>query len=271
MAAASDWQQFACAGARNRWRYLADGRIEIDGVGTPELDWPQDVNRWRGLIESSAAKHGVPPAWIAAIMAQETGGRAVCLDAANPSRVCYGACQCVQNEGAGVMAMLPSTATGLAGRKVTSQELMDNTALAIDLGTKFLKSNLDRYNGDYLHAAVSYNAGRVKCGRGSTFVPAGAGWPREPCPDTGWGVVFGCVYANKKYGDRCQASSTGVKPYVCSTDYPRRAIESQNAARHHFEGRIPRASGEPGLFGRIATLAAGAAFGYAALEAWGAR
>lgn len=275
MTVASVWQSFDCPGSTRRWRYDDQGFIEVEGVGTPMLAWPDQIERWRPLIEQSAAKYGIPAAWVASTMAQETGGRNVCLDASNPSRACSPPCNCVQNEGAGVMAMQPSTASGLAGRSVTSQELLDNPALAIDLGAKLIAANVDKYHGEFVHAALSYNAGSVRCGRGQTFVPSGRDWPREPCPDTGWGVIMGCVYTDRQYGDRCGPSSTGVKPYVCSTDYPMHAIEAQNAARVHFDGQAPPdhpvALASVGGGKGFAYLAAAALFGYAAVALWEAR
>lgn len=268
----SDWISFDCPESRKRWRYLDDGLIEIEGEGSPAMAWPSKVNEWRDLIEAAAAKHQVPPVWVAATMAMETGGRNLCLNKTPPPAVCGPPCACVQNEGAGVMAMLPSTASGLAGRSVSSQELMDDPPLAIDLGVKLLANLLDKYNDDYVKAAVAYNAGSVRCGRGKVFVPAGAGWPREPCPDTGWGVIFGCVYTDKKYGPRCQPSTTGFKAYVCSTVYPQRAIESQNASRQHFENG-PRPPVPPPALARsgspsIAGFVVGAVVGYALLQAF---
>lgn len=272
----------ACSGTL-RWRYHENGLIEVEGRGFPTMPWPEGVDKWLPLIEQAAAKHGVPAVYVASTMAQETGGRNVCLNANPPPTVCGAPCQCVQNEGAGVMAMQPSTATLLAGRSVSSQELLNDPALAIDLGAKLIRHNLDRHGGDFMHAAMSYNAGSVRCGRGATFVPAGKDWPKEPCPDTGWGVVMGCVYTSQKYGERCVPSKTGVQPYVCSTDYPTRAAEAQNAARVRLEGATLPGGGAPpppppttepplvaGLSGgqQLAYVVAGAIAGYAALSLW---
>lgn len=268
------WYRFECPESRKRWRYDDRGFIEVEGEGFITTDWPAEVNRWKSLIDAAAVKYSIPAAWIASTMAQETGGRNICLDAQNPSRVCGPPCNCLQNEGAGVMAMLPSTATVLAGRRVTSNDLLNDPALAVDLGAKLIRGNLDRNGGEFVHAALSYNAGSVRCGRGSTFVPAGQNWPKEPCPNTGWGVVMGCVYTAQKYGSRCQPSTTGVKPFVCSTDYPRRAIESQNAAREHFEGATLPSTPPPvhvaglGAGASVAYVAAGAVLGYALMNLW---
>jgi hypothetical protein len=272
------WRSFDCPGASRRWRYRPDGRIELQGEGPATTAWPQAVNGWRTLIEASAAANGVPAAWVAAIMAKETGGRNVCLDAdALPGyRACSPPCRCVQNEGAGLMATLPTTASSMLGQKVSSQNLLDDPAMAIEAGTRYIRYQLDRYGGDFVKAAVAYNAGSIKCGRGSTFRPQGTDWPKEKCPDLGWGVVFSCVYTATQYGERCVPSTTGVKPYVCSSDYPRQAIKLQNAAREHFEGLQPLPPPGPGpvplakpMPAAAVALVLGAVVGYAALELLG--
>lgn len=268
----SAWKSYGCPESTKQWRYLDDGRIEVSGVGAPESAWPSGVEQWRSLIEAAASKYGLPPAWVAAAMAQETGGRNVCLSVTN--RVCSPPCQCDPGEGAGLMAMTPGTATGLAGRKVTSQQLMDDPALAVDLGAKYIRVNLDANGGDYMRAALAYNAGSVRCGRGTTFIPAAykGVWPKESCPPTGWGVVMGCIYSDKLYGSRCAPTTSGApKPYVCSTDYPSRAVEVQNAARRHFEGRAfpppppPVAVASTSLGGNIFAAGAGVVIGYLAM------
>ncbi|MBW2673159.1 MAG: transglycosylase SLT domain-containing protein [Deltaproteobacteria bacterium] len=271
----ASWRKFSCPGSVKSWRYLTDGRIQLQDEGVVSSPWPERVNDWRQLIEASALVNEVPAAWVAAIMAKETGGRNVCLDAdALPGyKACSAPCRCVQNEGAGLMATLPATASSMMGQAITSQQLLGDPALAIEAGTRYLSYQLNRYGGDFVQAAVAYNAGSVKCGRGSTFRPAGTSWPKEPCPDLGWGVVFGCVYANAKYGERCVPSSTGVKSYVCSTDYPRQAIHLQNAAREHFEGLKPLMPPPPlvkpadagAVAPAAAALALGVLVGYAAL------
>jgi len=272
----TSWRTFSCPGSVRSWRYLNDGRIELQGEGVVSGAWPEHVNDWRQLIEASAKVNEVPAAWVAAIMAKETGGRNVCLDAdALPGyKACSAPCRCVKNEGAGLMATLAATASSMMGHSVTSQQLLADPALAIEAGTRYLRYQLDRYGGDFVQAAVAYNAGSVRCGRGSTFRPSGTDWPKEPCPDLGWGVVFGCVYANVQYGERCVPSSTGVKSYVCSTDYPRLAIHLQNAAREHFEGLEPLQPPPPlikpaeagAVSPAVAVLAVGAIIGYAALD-----
>jgi hypothetical protein len=166
--------------------------------------------QWGALIRASASKYQIPAAWLAAIMALESGGKpGLC------ARLPDGTC--AQNEGAGLMAILPSTASLLAGRGVSSQELLSNNALSIDLGAKYLRQNLDANVGDFVRAAVAYNAGSVRCGTGSTWRPSGSSLPKFPCPTT-WNVIMGCVDVPMGSGN------------VVSNDYPRAAIRFLNAA-----------------------------------------
>jgi len=259
----ADWKSFAdfgCPTAQKRWRYLADGSIEIEGAGTPVLSpWPAGIEQWRQLIEDAAARNGVPAAWVATIMAIETQGKNLCMTSSQS--VCSGpGCACVPNEGAGLMATLPSTAAIVLARGVTSQQLLEDPALAIEAGTRYLKQMLDKYQGDFVAAAVAYNAGSVRCGRGGVWVPAGQTWPKQACPDTGWGVVFGCVYSQQS-GPSCGPSGdVAPMPYICSTVYPEHAIAAQNAARQEFGGVA--SAGIGGTVGLGMALLAGAAAGW---------
>lgn len=61
----------------------------------------------------------------------------------------------------GAMQVLRSTAETLAGKKLTETELLD-PRINIDLGTKYIKQNLDRYGGNYSDAIAAYNAGSAR-------------------------------------------------------------------------------------------------------------
>ena len=61
----------------------------------------------------------------------------------------------------GAMQLLRKTAESLAGKKLTDSELLD-PQINIDLGTKYVKQNLDRYNGNYTDAMAAYNAGTAR-------------------------------------------------------------------------------------------------------------
>lgn len=60
----------------------------------------------------------------------------------------------------GLMQILPSTASSLMGKTLTSQDLFDPMT-NITAGTKYLKQQLDRYHGDKQLAVSAYNAGHA--------------------------------------------------------------------------------------------------------------
>lgn len=223
----TEWRQFACQGSKHRWRQLDDGTIELDEAGNAPTDaWKKDVDTWRPLIESAAAKTGVPPAYVAAIMASESGGkkggRFDCAKLANG--------KCAQNEGAGLMAMLPSTAKGVIGYPVSSEELIADNELAIYLGAKHIAGLLANKRtgggfpgGDFVYMAISYNAGSPRCGIGSTWVAEGSGTPRLPCPND-WGLVMGCVEYPPGSGK------------IVLSNYPTKAIQHLNTALRNGYG-----------------------------------
>jgi hypothetical protein len=206
------WQSFECGGSQ-QWRHYPDGTIEIDGEGFPSKPWTTEVDRWIQEIGDSADKWGVPAAWVAAIMAIESGGR---------------------NVGDGLMQVLPSTASSIEGRTITRADLVGDPALAVDLGTKYFRGQLDgKYlssrslptGGSPVKAAVAYNAGGVYCGTGGTEMR-----PKEPCPSTGWNVIIGCARTGKRVDPSCSPSTEAPGQYVCSSDYPRRFIQYTNTA-----------------------------------------
>jgi len=219
------WQSFQhkCPLSTKRWRLLPDGKIEIEGEGAPVRAWPNRVDDWRSLINKYAAQYDLQPAWIAAIMAIESGGKPdVCFRPGGPGSPCSTA------DGAGLMAMLKSTATALAGRTVELQELMDDPELAVDLGAKLIRRHSDKYAGEFLHMAVAYNAGSPRC------APAGKSGntvqkPKEPCPPTPWGIIMGCVRTSHSLPG-CAPSTVSPGMFACPNMYPERAIGSLNAA-----------------------------------------
>lgn len=200
--------KFDCPKSVHTWEVLADGSIQLDGESIPTLPWPKAVNDWRLLIQKASAVNGVPEAYIAATMAIESGGKpGLC------ARLKDGSCS--QKEGAGLMAVLPATATQMAGHPVTSQMLLDDHDLSIDVGTKYLKYQLGRYDNSFVHAATAYNAGSVRCGTGKTWRSEEDTRPRLDCDST-WGIVMGCV--------------RGPNDTVILSNYPEKAIKYYNAA-----------------------------------------
>lgn len=163
------WFDSGCGGgAQARW--LPNGIIETQHDGQKAystLKLPEAVLKWAPLIQSAAAKAGVPPQLVAGIMMTESGGQPQAH-----SSCCYG-----------LMGFLPATASDVAGRPVTPAELLSNTTLNVELGAKFLAQLLTKYKGNPVKVAIAYNAGSVKCGA-----------PKK-CPDAPnvWNAVTDCA------------------------------------------------------------------------------
>lgn len=177
----SDWFTSGCSATRARWN---GSTIETDAVLEPRA-FPMDVTKWASEISTSAAKHGVSAPLVAAFMATESGG--------NPKAAtfcCYG-----------LMGFLPATASSVAERPVGAAELLSDPALNVDLGAKLIRILWDKYNGNVVKMAASYNAGSVKCG-------APGKCPNAP---NQWNVITDC--ANGK-----------------AVDYPGRIILFNNKA-----------------------------------------
>jgi len=254
------WTSFDCSSTTRRWRELDNGKIEVEGLGTPVRAWPEKVNSWSNIIEDKAAKYNVPASWIAAIMAIESGGE---------TNVCYKiGGQCSTADGAGLMAVLSYTANGLIGRPVGPHEMMSDPDLAVDLGTMLIRRLIDRDGEDFLKVAIGYNAGSVKCSYGSsgTTVKDGYG-EKESCPQTPWGVRMGCVRTSKAINQYCGSSSVKPGYYNCPVDYPGNAVKSLNAAVD--AGWTPYGFGIGGTAKHISSSAfpfiIGGAMGFAAI------
>lgn len=215
------WDTFDCQGTRRRWRILPNGRIDVDGIGTPKRAWPKLVNQWAEIIAEKAAKYSIPAQWIAAIMALESGGKpGLCIRKSDGT--------CNTREGIGLMAMVTTTAAGIAGRKVTQNELLNDHDLQIDLGAKLIAKLAGTYHGDYVKIAIGYNAGSVKC----AMTTSGSTWnlPKETCPPTPWGVIMGCIRTDKSINAYCAPSTIEPSKFVCPVDYPHKAIAMHNTA-----------------------------------------
>jgi len=129
-------------------------------MGVSRLDakkWPSRVNGWTDRIYYLSGKYAVPAHYIAGIQGFESGGNenATSRDAkGNP--IAYG-----------LMQMTPGTANVLApkiGRaSIAAADLYDPN-LNMELGVVYLADLLKRYQGDFVNAAVAYNAGRIICG-----------------------------------------------------------------------------------------------------------
>lgn len=180
---AEQWFDSGC-GAGPRVRWLPGGLIEIEGEGTPKRALPEAVKQWSSIIASTAQKYGLPPQLIAGFVSTESGGQQKAA-----SFCCYG-----------LMGLLPATASSQAGRSVSPNELLNDPALNVDLGSKLIASLMQKYAGNVVKVAAAYNAGSPRCGMG-----------RNCTTPNRWNLISDC-------------------PKGISVDYPTRLISYSNAA-----------------------------------------
>lgn len=100
------------------------------------------------IIVRAAAKNDIPPEWAFAIARRESS---FMPDAVSPANA------------RGLMQLLPSTASYLEKRRVSSRQLLDVETNA-RLGNKYLRYLMDKLDNNAILATASYNAGwrRVK-------------------------------------------------------------------------------------------------------------
>ena len=103
--------------------------LQMTTTGNPAYD---------GLVMKSAAKHGVDPNLVMAVMLQESGF--------NPRARSY-------KGASGLMQLMPATA-----RRFGVENIYD-PAQNIDAGTRYLRFLLDTFDGDVELALAGYNAG----------------------------------------------------------------------------------------------------------------
>lgn len=168
---ATDAQWFKSPCSSSSYRLRSDGKIEIAGGEVPDAanDWPSAVEKWRDLIDAAASEFLAPPAFVAAVMAAESGGIPSATSPAPANAM-------------GLMQIIPSTFDWLAGRRVSKAEAYD-PAFNIRMGTKFLAQLLDKNGFNYIRVLSTYNRGSVECN------------PKPECADpNGWGTRINCRY-----------------------------------------------------------------------------
>lgn len=125
---------------------LVWGGLAFSVAGVGAILWIQRLRAeedLRAMIRPVARRYGLDPALVEAVVRVESGGRPRAVSA-------KGAC--------GLMQLRPSTASELAGRPVAADDLFD-AALNLDLGCRYLRQLVRRYDGDVRLALMAYNAG----------------------------------------------------------------------------------------------------------------
>lgn len=97
-------------------------------------------------VAAASSRYGVSPALVRAVIQVESGGNPRALNTSDPGSAW------------GLMQMIPTTARGL-GYYGSMSALLDDPALAVDLGTKLLAENLGRTGGNIPDAISAYNGG----------------------------------------------------------------------------------------------------------------
>lgn len=95
------------------------------------------------LVEVAARRHGLDPRLVAAVVEAESKGRPRAVSRA---------------QAYGLMQLRVATASEIAGRPVSVEELFDPRT-NLDLGCRYLKRLVNDYAGDVRLALIAYNAG----------------------------------------------------------------------------------------------------------------
>lgn len=104
------------------------------------------------LINGAAVKYNVEPALIKAIIKVES----------NFDPMAYRSEVVVGDASWGLMQVLLSTAKEVTGNSSLTVSELINPANNIDIGTKFLSRQLNRYGGNVKDAIAAYNSGKVR-------------------------------------------------------------------------------------------------------------
>jgi soluble lytic murein transglycosylase len=112
---------------------------------------------FREMVAAEARERGLDPFLAAAVIRQESSFKPRALSRAGAM---------------GLMQVMPSTGSGLAegeGIRGWDRELLFNPEINVHLGTRFLASELRRWDGDRTLAFIAYNAGPGRAARWRSF------------------------------------------------------------------------------------------------------
>lgn len=111
----------------------------------------------REALTRAAAREGLPPALMAAVIRQES---AFDHRAISPAGA------------VGLMQLMPGTAAEMAvdlRPQLVDEEALTDPALSLELGARYMAEMLERFDGSWIAALVSYNAGPHRYQRWRTF------------------------------------------------------------------------------------------------------
>lgn len=117
---------------------------------TITTDQANRLAKYSPLIKDSAARNNVPVELICGVILQESGGNARAVSSAGAR---------------GLMQLMPATAKRMGVRNSF------DPAQNIEGGTKYLRSLLDRYNGNVELTLAAYNAGEKNVEKHGNRVP----------------------------------------------------------------------------------------------------
>jgi len=134
------------------WRTLANGQIEIAGVGVPTVSGGdlelllKVVTRWRELIERHALRTGVPRAWIGAFIRAESAGDPAAVSPAGA---------------VGLLQIMPMWWRGHSKAEMTSSSGEPNATIGSDLLAAIRQSQKPGPTGvpELPKVASAYNCG----------------------------------------------------------------------------------------------------------------
>ncbi len=145
--------------AHDRALRLATRLASDDGVSRATLAAYLYPRAYWTLVGETAAAERLDPLLVLAVMRQES---LFAPDAVSPAAA-YG-----------LMQLILPTAEELAGTTVTAVDLTDPRR-NVELGTRYLRRLLDRYDGDVPKALAAYNGGEDAVAKWEARAPASAG------------------------------------------------------------------------------------------------